>query len=269
MAIDEPSHACPPGPQRSAAATRPATRLAAALAACLAILALSVGPAAAADPARSSGVPVATTATTAGARTRTVDLYRSRATVRQYTSYYCVPAATQTMLNIVLGRSDRSVATQARLYAELRRANLYRYRTNGNDVRGWARVLTARLPAGKGYGDVSFGSQAAAYAAIVEAIDRTNRPVGIVVDRGSHAWTVVGFTVRETPGPGGGRTILGFTVVGPLGSPRDPWPKRYLTVAQLNARFTRYHEAQRKVVWEGRYVIVAPIGTVGGVEVPR
>jgi hypothetical protein len=100
-------------------------------------------------------------------------------------------------------------------------------------------------------------------------MDRTKRPVGIVVAAGTHAWTVVGFTVRETTGPTRSRTILGFTVVGPLGSPKDPWPKKYLTVSQLSSSFTRYHEWQRKVVWEGKYVIVAPLASTGSITVSR
>jgi hypothetical protein len=202
-------------------------------------------------------------------QTRTVDISRDAAAVLQYNSYSCVPAAVQTMLNIVNGQSDRSRATQARLYAELRRANLYSYVTRGNDVRGWARVLTAHLPRGLGYADVSFTSRTEAYLAIVKAIDRTRKPVGIVVDRANHAWTVVGFKVQETPGVPDSTTILGFYVVGPLGSPTDPWPKKFLTVGQLNARFTPYHEAQRAVLWEGMYVIVAPVSTVGRVVLTR
>ena len=87
--------------------------------------------------------------------------------------------------------------------------------------------------------------------------------------RASHAWTVVGFTVRETPGVPNSTTVLGFYVVGPLGSPTDPWPKKYLTTAQLNTRFTPYHESTRQVVWEGLYVIVAPLSTVGVVKPTR
>jgi hypothetical protein len=223
----------------------------------------------AADPTRVSSVPTTTHVTTVAERTRTVDLYRSGAAVTQYTSYWCVPAAAQTMINLATGRSDRSYATQSRLYTELRRANLYRYSTRGNDVRGWARVLTARLPAGMGYADISFSSRSAAYLAIVKAMDRTGRPVGIVVDEGRHAWTVVGFSIRETPGVPNSTTVLGFYVVGPLGSPSDPWPKRYLTVSQLSSRFTRYHESQRSVPWEGLYVIVAPLSTTGAVTATR
>lgn len=244
-------------------------RAAIAIAAIAGLLTWAAPAALAADPARVTSVPTATAVTMSAEQTRTVDLYRSGAAVTQYTSYWCVPAAAQTMINLATGRSDRSYATQSRLYTELRRANLYRYTTRGNDVRGWARVMTARLPTGMGYADTSFSSRSAAYLAIVKAMDRTRRPVGIVVDEGSHAWTVVGFSVRETPGVPNSTTVLGFYVVGPLGSPADPWPKRYLTVSQLSSRFTRYHESQRSVPWEGLYVIVAPLATTGVVAPTR
>jgi hypothetical protein len=262
------------GQPRAARATRARRRLgrvAVAISIVATILTWAGPPVLAADPGRLSGGPIAAsgTGTTATPRTRVVDLSRSGAAVMQYTSYWCVPAAVQTMLNLATGRADRTYATQSRLYAELRRANLYRYSTPGNDVRGWARVLTAHLPAGSGYADVSYSSRSAAYLAIVKAMDRTKRPVGIVVDRGSHAWTVVGFKVSETPGVPGAPTVLGFYVVGPLGSPSDPWPKKYLTVAELSSRFTRYHEWQRSVPWEGLFVIVAPLSTTGTVTPSR
>jgi hypothetical protein len=256
---------------RMALARRRLGRAAAAFA--LVVTALTwTGPAAlAADPSRLYGAPTASPVTTPTpvSRTRTFDLSRDSAAVTQYTSYWCVPASVQTMLNLVTGRSDRSYSTQSRLYTELRRANLYRYSTPGNDVRGWSRVLTAHLPAGNGYADVSFSSRSAAFLAIVTAMDRTKRPVGIVVDEGTHAWTVVGFRVSETPGVPGSTTVLGFYVVGPLGSPSDPWPKKYFTADQLATRFTRYHEWQRSVPWEGLYVIVAPLSTTGSVTATR
>ena len=236
--------------------------LAALLAAALLGL-VAIGPTLAAEP-RERGVQV-----TAVETIRTVDLFRSTAAVEQYTNYWCVPAAAQHMLNLAKGTSDRSYATQSKLYREIRAANKYDYATKGNDVRGWSRVLSAHLPAGHGYADQSFDSRGVAYAAIVESMDRTRRPVGIVVDHGTHAWTVVGFRVRETDGVAGSRVILGFYVVGPLGSPKDPWPKAYYTVDQLSTRFTRYHEWQRSVVWEGKYVIVAPLSPVGAVSTGR
>jgi hypothetical protein len=243
-----------------------AARVVAALAATLLLAAFATTPALAAD--RSLGGPTARTIQPFE-RTRTLDLSRSGAAVTQFTSYWCVPAAEQTMINLVRGTSDRTYATQARLYRETRAANKYSYPTRGNDVRGWARVLTAHLGPGMGYADRMFSSQAAAYDAIVDSMTATKRPVGIVVDRGSHAWTVVGFKVHETVGVPGSRTILGFYVIGPLGSPRDPWPKAFYTVAQLSARFTRYHESTRTVMWEGKYVMVQPIQSTGAVSTGR
>jgi hypothetical protein len=247
---------------------RAARRLLTALAASALFLTLAATPTFAADP-RTGGGPSAIGTRVAVERTRTVDLSRDSAIVRQYTNYWCVPASAQTMLNLVNGTSDRSYATQERLYREIRAANKYRYKTNGNDVRGWARVLTARLGPDRAYNDMSFGSRADAYARIVDAMDRTHRPVGIVVDSGTHAWTVVGFRVRETVGELGSRTILGFYVVGPLGPGKDPWPKAYYTVDQLSMRFTRYHEWQMSVVWEGKYVVVAPVTTTGAASTGR
>jgi hypothetical protein len=244
---------------------RPARRLLSAAISSLLVAVLVAAPSLAAEPlaARDTAdvAPVE--------RIRTVDLSRSSAAVTQYTSYWCVAAAAQTMLNLAKGTSDRTYATQSRLYRELRAANKYRYSTKGNDVRGWARVLSAHLPAGRGYADWSFASRSDAYAAIVDSMDRTGRPVGIVVDRGTHAWTVVGFRVRETVGVAGSRVILGFYVVGPLGSPRDPWPKAYYTVDQLSTRYTRYHEWQMSVVWEGKYVLVAPLLPFGATSTGR
>ncbi len=267
LMLTEPARAA--RPPRATRARRRLGRLAVAVSVVATILTWAGTPVLAADPSRSSTVPRSSAVAPQAERIRTVDVSRSGAAVTQFTSYWCVPASVQTMLNLVTGASDRSYATQSRLYTELRKSNRYVYSTRGNDVRGWARVLTAHLPAGMSYADVSFSSRSAAYLAIVKALDRTRRPVGIVVDAASHAWTVVGFTVRETPGVPDSTTVLGFYVVGPLGSPSDPWPKKYLTVDQLALRFTRYHEPTRPVVWEGQYVIVAPTSSIGAVKPMR
>ena len=52
------------------------------------------------------------------------------------------------------------------------------------------------------------------------------------------------------------RTLLGFYVTGPLGRAPDPYPYRYMTLASFKSVYTRYHEWQRKVIWEGLYVVV-------------
>ena len=140
----------------------------------------------------------------------------------------------------------------------------------GNDVRGWARVLSARLPAGHGYADWSFASRSDAYAAIVDSMDRTQSP-GRDRRRSRHATPgrSSGSASARPPACRNRGSILGFYVVGPLGSPRDPWPKAYYTVDQLSTRFTRYHEWQMSVVWEGKYVLVAPLQPFGAISTGR
>jgi hypothetical protein len=188
--------------------------------------------------------------------TTSLNLYRSSTVARQYTSYWCVPANAQTMLNLVLGRRDRSYATQARYDRWLKRYNRYKYVTRGNDVNGWATLLDYSIGGPWHYNDRAFSTQAQAIARIVEALDRTGHPVGIVVDRGSHAWTVVGYKATMEPGKPETRVIVGLYVSGSL-STKDPHPYRYMAMGDFRRRFTRYHEWQRKVVWEGKYVIVS------------
>ncbi len=189
-----------------------------------------------------------------------INLYRPYAIVRQYTNYWCVPANAQTMVNLVMGRLDRTYKTQARYAWHTKRLNKYRYSTRGNDPRGWAKFLDLVLPGDRHYLDRSFGNQSQAIGAIVEALDRTGHPVGIVVDRGSHAWTVLGYRGSMVEGDPSSKVVEGFYVSGSLyrlRRSREPWPYRYLTLSAFRGRFTRYHESRRRVVWEGKYVIVA------------
>src|SRR5688572_7619470 len=67
-----------------------------------------------------------------------VNLYRSTAMVRQYTNYWCVPAATQSMVNLVRPTSNRSYLTQKFYYKTIREHHRYYYATRGNDPQGWA-----------------------------------------------------------------------------------------------------------------------------------
>jgi len=244
----------------------------------LAALALAVALAAtppatrAADPTpeptpspASTAAPGATPAApTAAPRTSTI--YRSDTVVLQYAKTWCVPASAQTMANLVLGRSDRTYATQKSLGARVRSYNAYTYTSAGNDVRGWAGALNWVLPDSLPvvYRDRSYGSRSAAITAIVGALDRTGYPVGIVVRRGTHAWTVLGYRASEVPGDPASRAILGLYVVGPLGSPSDPWPYRYMTLATFASYFTAYNEVERRVIWQGRYVIVRPEPATAG-----
>ena len=189
-------------------------------------------------------------------------LYRSGAVVEQYTGYWCVPASVQTMANLILGTRDTSYATQKLLASVTFRFNRYRYGdpANGNDIRGWAGALNWRLPdtLPVAYRDRSYSSRQAALHAIVDAIDETGYPVGITVWHGGHAWTVVGYQVRQVPGDRSTREFLGFYVVGPLGSPRDPWPVRLLGIDRFLGEYTRYYEDREREPWHLDWVLVRP-----------
>jgi hypothetical protein len=197
------------------------------------------------------------TPTPAPARvTVTLNLYKPYTVARQYTSYWCVPANAQTMLNLVLGRRDRTYATQAKYDRWLKRYNRYKYVTRGNDVHGWATLLDYSIGGPWHYHDRSYATQSVAIARIVESLDRTRHPVGVVVDRGTHAWTVVGYRATMEPGRPETKVIVGLYVSGSLAT-RDPHPYRYMLLGDFRRRFTRYHEWQRSVIWEGKYVIVS------------
>ena len=184
-----------------------------------------------------------------------VNLYRASAMVRQYTNYWCVPAATQSMVNLVRNRSNRSYTTQRYYYKRIRSHNRYAYRTLGNDPQGWA--WGVRYFSGADYAARAYTSKTSALSYIVGSIARTRDPVGVTVHRGTHAWVVLGYRTSHDPIEPTKKSILGFYVSGPLGTRSDKWPYAYLTLAQFNLHFTRYHEWQRKVPWEGRYIVIA------------
>jgi hypothetical protein len=213
-------------------------------------------PTAQPTPTETTGPTPTPTATPPATTIRSVVLYRPYSIVRQYRNTWCVPAATQSMTNIVLRQSNRTWARQYLLYRQIRMNNAYRYATAGNDIAGWAWALRhwTRLP----YRAKSYTSRTTAINVMVEAMDRTGHPVGITVKRGTHAWVVMGYKARVQVGDPSKRTILGLYVHGPLGpGSRDPWPYKYYNLASFAKVYTAYHEWQRRVVWEGRYVLVA------------
>jgi hypothetical protein len=187
--------------------------------------------------------------------TTSLNLYRWSAMVRQYTNYWCVPATVQSMANLVLRTSNRSYSRQAYIYRVTRLHNRYRYATRGNDPQGWAwslRNFTRQRP----YYARAYTDKNQAIASIVSSLSRTRQPVGVTVYRGTHAWVVLGYRQSYDRTEPSKKTLLGLYVSGPLGTARDKWPYRYMTVAQFKEVFTRYHEWQRRVIWEGKWVVV-------------
>ncbi|HET8786084.1 MAG TPA: hypothetical protein VFM38_10640 [Candidatus Limnocylindrales bacterium] len=184
------------------------------------------------------------------------NLYRYSAMVRQYTSYWCVPATVQSIANIVLGTSNRSYSRQGYIYKLTRLHNRYRYATRGNDPQGWAWTLRY-FTNGKPYYPRVYTNKDQAIASIWASIARTRNPVGVPVRAGTHAWVVLGYKLAYDTDEPAKKTLLGLYVSGPLGTTSDRWPYKYLSVAQFRDVFTRYHEWQRNVIWEGKWVVLA------------
>jgi hypothetical protein len=184
-----------------------------------------------------------------------LNLYRSTAMVRQYTSYWCVPATVQSMANLILRTSNRTYSRQAYIYRLTRMHNRYRYATRGNDPQGWA--WSMRHFSGRYYQARAYSDKTAAINYIAYSIGRTRHPVGVTVRAGTHAWVVLGYKQSFDHDEPSKKTLLGLYVSGPLGTVADRWPYRYLTVSQFREVFTRYHEWQRSVIWEGKWVVIA------------
>jgi hypothetical protein len=184
------------------------------------------------------------------------NLYRYSAMVRQYTNYWCVPATVQSMANLVLGTSNRSYSRQSYIYKLTRQHNRYRYATRGNDPQGWGWSLRY-FTNGRPYYPRAYTNKDTAINSIWASIAKTRHPVGVTVYAGTHAWVVLGYKLTYDRTEPSKKTLLGLYVSGPLGSTSDRWPWKYLTVNQFKQVFTRYHEWQRSVPWEGKWVVLA------------
>jgi hypothetical protein len=127
-----------------------------------------------------------------------MNLYHRGDFATQATTHYCVPGAMQTMMNVMdRGAKKSSRAIQDRLYRLARRLSTDRLRGQGAEAEGWARGLQ-RLGYGK-FEVVVAGSRTAAVRAAARALRRTNRPVGLLVWRGAHAWVMTGFKATADP----------------------------------------------------------------------
>lgn len=208
------------------------------------------------DTPSPTATPKPTPTPSSGSIVLSRNLYRSSAMVRQYTSYWCVPATVQSMANLVLGTSNRSYSRQSYIYKLTRLHNRYRYATLGNDPQGWGWTLRY-FTNGKPYYPRAYTNKEEAITSIWSSIARTRNPVGVTVFSGKHAWVVLGYKLTYDLDEPAKKTLMGLYVSGPLGTSADRWPYKYLTVAQFRDVFTRYHEWQRSVIWEGKWVVLA------------
>ena len=157
------------------------------------------------------------------------------------------------MINLVTGRDDRSRFTQDRII-RYSRANDSLRRSRGTDPQGWARALTHF--GGGTYRWRVFATQASALRHAALRMLATGKPVGLLVWRGRHAWTMTGFTATADPRSNATAVITGIYVAPPLAG-MDPAPNTYVRVRSLGT-FARYGERDGARIWINRWVIVAP-----------
>jgi hypothetical protein len=126
-----------------------------------------------------------------------MDLYRKGDYVEEVTKVMCVPAAMQTMINILTPGADTTAATQRRLYALARTLSPRTLKGDGAEPEGWARGLTQL-----GYGPYVVDVEPTRVAAIhvaARALRLTGNPVGILAWRGAHSWVMSDFRATADP----------------------------------------------------------------------
>jgi hypothetical protein len=205
-------------------------------------------------------IPTATPVPTPG-QPFALNLYRDGDFVPQYTFDWCVAASVQMAWNMVMPENREQRADQQALWEMAREGSSNAH--GGANPLGWASVLTEI-----GVGDyrvVSVGDYEEALRTAARAIRTTQRPVGLVMWRGRHAWVMSGFESLGDPALGSDFTVTGIRVVDPLypyGSGSwgpSPEPDSLLTPGQLATQFV-IREARRWSSGLGAgYLLVLPV----------
>lgn len=140
-----------------------------------------------------------------------IDLYRKNAFVSELKPIFCVPAAMQTMINIMSrGPTDRTRATQKSLYQRARGLSGHNLVGNGAEPEGWAAGLSQL-----GFGPFAVDIERTRKAAVTKAamaLRMTGRPVGLLTWKGAHSWVMSGFTATADPAWTTDFTVTGLYV---------------------------------------------------------
>ncbi|HEX5015916.1 MAG TPA: hypothetical protein VFV72_17350 [Candidatus Limnocylindrales bacterium] len=226
-------------------------------------------------------VAVAPAAPVAAAETFRIDLASKGDFVAQTNFVQCVGASMQMMLNVMNPKDDRTAKTQLRLQ-ELAR-DLSGRRGDGRErrgasVRGWMAGLN-QLNAGP-YRLVGTDTLDEALRLAAAAIRATNRPVGLLVWRGRHAWVMSGFHSTADPRATSDYAVTAAIVMDPLypyGSKvwgRSPKPREALSPSDLGRQFVPRRQGSipgggslgaagaTMASLSGKYVLVLPYETI-------
>jgi hypothetical protein len=189
-----------------------------------------------------------------------MNLFEAGDFVPQHTFEWCVAASVQMAWNLV--RDDRrgSYRDQRRLWEMARDRSQNAY--GGANPFGWASVLT-EIGLGP-YEVVSIRSYRRALRVAASALRQTNRPVGLVMWNGRHAWVMSGFQSRGDPARTRDFRITGIRVLDPLfphGSSvwgASPSPNSLLTPKQLASDFVIREPRNWSIGFPPSYLLVLP-----------
>ena len=194
-----------------------------------------------------------------------MSLYRKGDYVSQYTLEWCVGASLQMILNMATDETRTSRASQRQLWqmAQARSNSPF----GGANPRGWTAALND-LGIGP-YVLVSIPDLDEALRVAATAIRRTERPVGLVMWRGRHAWVMSGFVSVGDPASDPDATITGVRVLDPLyprGSTvwgRSPKPNSLLTPETLARQFVVRDRGRVDLGVPPGYLMVLPTDASG------
>ena len=183
--------------------------------------------------------------------------------VAQFTFEWCVGASLQMALNMATDQERTSRADQGDLWAMARDRSFSPF--GGANPRGWTAALND-LGIGP-YVLVSVPDYDDALATAADAIRATERPVGLVMWRGRHAWVMSGFEASADPRASDDFEVTGIRVHDPLyphGSSvwgKSPRPNSLVSPATLARQFVLRDNQRSRVdlgVASG-YLLILPV----------
>jgi len=201
----------------------------------------------------------------------TYKVYQGYYASQQPDDYTCVAASALTWVDYITGSTNVSTTRVRAYYSYGRQHTRYSYSANGLDPRAWAWILYHYTPAGYGFNDYRHTTQTSANRQLVFGLRATHKPVGALMEKGWHAFDVVGFYSSADPYDAETWTLYGFYVVDPwfdggdwskFGAQYNLSPNSYITVSHWNQYyFLKYVEPTRSTIWDDKYVTVLRAST--------
>jgi hypothetical protein len=190
-----------------------------------------------------------------------MNLYREGDFVPQHTFEWCVGASIQMASNMVVADTRGSYEDQQALWELARSHSSNSF--GGANPRGWTAALN-EIGIGA-YELVVVPDYAQALATAAAAIRETQRPVGLVMWSGRHAWVMSGFESVGDPAVHDDFRVTGVRVLDPLyphGSGlwgASPEPNSLLSPKELATQFVVREPRRWSIEFGTGYFLIVPV----------